>query len=237
MMIRSTFAIGFIGLLTAAFAPTAQADQWDKRTILTVNEPIQVPTQVLSPGKYVMRLLDSPSNRHIVQVFNGDGTHLITTVIAIPNYRLQPTGHSQFTFWETAPGQPKAMRAWFYPGDNFGQEFVYRNRQALAIASISHTETPVPQPVAEVATPAAVESREEQPAQETAEVAQVTPPPPPPVAEPQSEPQADRMQTPPSAPPDSLPHTASPMPWIGLTGLLSLAASFALRLKRAEATS
>ena len=49
----------------------------------------------------------------------------MTTILAIPNYRLQPTGKTVFTFWETPPGQPKALRAWFYPGDNFGQEFAY----------------------------------------------------------------------------------------------------------------
>ena len=72
-----------------------------------------------------MKLLDSPSNRHIVQIFNADETQLQTTVLAIPNYRLEPTGKTQFQFWETPPGQPKALRAWFYPGDNFGQEFAY----------------------------------------------------------------------------------------------------------------
>ena len=71
-MNRLMLAIASAGILGAALAPTARADQWDKRTILTVNEPIQVPGQVLQPGKYVMKLLDSPSNRHIVQIFNAE---------------------------------------------------------------------------------------------------------------------------------------------------------------------
>jgi len=93
----------------------------DKRTILTVNEPIQVRDTLLEPGQYVFKLLDSQSDRHIVQIYNRDQNHLIDTVMAIPNYRIQPTGNSRFTFWETPPGSAKALRAWFYPGDNFGQ--------------------------------------------------------------------------------------------------------------------
>src|SRR5580704_17265299 len=132
-------AVASIGLLGVAIAPSARADEWNKKTILTVNETIQVPNQVLPPGKYVIKLLDSPSNRHIVQIFNEDETHLITTILAIPNYRLEPTGKTQFSFWETPPGQPKALRAWFYPGDNFGQEFAYPKTAAVSFAAVTHT--------------------------------------------------------------------------------------------------
>src|SRR5271165_1287393 len=154
-MNRFALAIASIGLLGAALAPTARADEWNKRTILTVNEPIQVPGEVMQPGKYVMKLLDSPSNRHIVQIFTEDETHLITTILAIPNYRLEPTGKTQFSFWETPPGQPKALRAWFYPGDNFGQEFVYSKLMTVSTASTVST-TPAVAPAARPQTESAV---------------------------------------------------------------------------------
>ncbi len=131
-----------VGLFSAVFAPTLKADQWNKRTILTVNEPIQIPNKTLQPGKYVMKLMDSPSNRHIVQIFDEGEQHLITTVLAIPNYRLQPTGKTQFGFWETPAGQPKALRSWFYPGDNFGQEFAYPKNEAMQIASTGNQAVP-----------------------------------------------------------------------------------------------
>lgn len=118
-------AVACIGLLGSAVAPSARADEWTKRTVITVHETIQVPNKVLPPGTYVMKLMDSPSNRHIVQIFDQGEQHLETTILAIPNYRLEPTGKTVITFWETPPGQPKALRAWFYPGDNFGQEFAY----------------------------------------------------------------------------------------------------------------
>src|SRR5713101_5272376 len=135
-------AVASIGFLGIAFAPNARADEWNKKTIMTVNESIQVPNKVLPPGKYAMKLLDSPGDRHIVQIFNADQTHIETTILAIPNERLQPTGKTVFTFWETPPGQPKALRAWFYPGDNFGQEFAYPKSAATQIAAIA--KQPVP---------------------------------------------------------------------------------------------
>src|SRR3954452_15850962 len=128
-----------LGLLTIS---SAMADEWNKKTYLTVNEPISVPGKVLQPGRYVMKLLDSPANRHIVQIYNDREDQLQTTVLAIPNYRLQPTGKTEFQWWETPAGQPKAMRAWFYPGDNFGQEFAYPKNEAVQIATVTHESVP-----------------------------------------------------------------------------------------------
>src|SRR5271170_5789787 len=185
-MKQLVLAVASIGLLGVAIAPSARADEWNKKTILTVNETVQVPNQVLPPGKYVIKLLDSPSNRHVVQIFNGDETHLITTILAIPNYRLQPTGKTVFGFWETPPGPPKALRAWFYPGDNFGQEFAYPKSAATQIAARTHIAVPTTEAT--------------QP-QELA-TAVVTSTPPPPAAEPQTE-VAQAVQAPPPPAPEA----------------------------------
>src|ERR1700759_3910526 len=95
--------LGFVGwgLIGSAFVPRAHADAWDKKTIVTVNEPIIAGNKVLDPGTYVWKLVDSPSDRHIVQIFDKDQQHLEATVLAIPNYKLQPNGKTQFSFWET----------------------------------------------------------------------------------------------------------------------------------------
>src|SRR5579864_7831586 len=129
----------------------AQADQWDKTTILTVDQPIQVTDTLLDPGTYVFKLADSSADRHIVQIFNASQTRVIDTILAIPNYRLQPTDKSRFAFWETPPGTARAMRAWFYPGDNFGQEFRYPKHlnvveTAQTTTSSTQTEAAAPPP-------------------------------------------------------------------------------------------
>src|SRR6266576_3281975 len=131
-----------VALLGASIAPLLHADDWNKKTVLTVKETIQLPHTVLQPGTYVFKLADSMSDRHIVQIFNADETHVIATILAIPNYRLKPTDKSVFGFWETPAGNPRAMRAWFYPGDNFGQEFAYPKMKSIEIAK--RTNTPVP---------------------------------------------------------------------------------------------
>lgn len=89
---------------------------------------------VLPAGTYVFKLLDSMSDRDIVQIFNKDQTHLYATILAIPDYRMQPTGRTVVTFAERAEGSPEALKAWFYPGDQFGQEFVYPKARAIELA-------------------------------------------------------------------------------------------------------
>src|SRR5579862_421715 len=109
-------------LLSATFAPSARADDWDKKTTVTFSSPIEIPGVhlqgwgVLPAGTYVFKVLDSKSDRHIVQIFNTDETVIYATILAIPNYRLQATDKTVMTFRERPAGQPEALRAWFYPG-------------------------------------------------------------------------------------------------------------------------
>ncbi len=219
-----------IGLLGALLVPKAHADVWDKKTIVTVNEPVIAGNQVLQPGTYVWKLLDSQSNRHVVQIFDRDQRHLQSTILAIPNYRLQPTGKSQFAFWETPAGVPKAVRAWFYPGDNFGQEFAYPKKLVDQLASTA----PVPVPreyeaVEPVPAPVPVPETQPVPLPEAAPapVAQ-----PAPLPEPQQQLVGDQRVSAPVV--RSLPHTASPSALIGLIGLgfLSLAGIISLFVKK-----
>src|SRR5271170_1254018 len=226
-MKQLVLAVASIGLLGVAIVPSARADEWNKKTILTVNETIQVPNKVLPPGKYVIKLLDSPSNRHVVQIFDGDETHLLTTILAIPNYRLQPTGKTVFGFWETPPGQPKALRAWFYPGDNFGQEFAYPKTAAVQIAASAHA----PVPTTEVTEPTQMPTAEVTTTPAPQETAQAAPAPAP---EPQPEAAAPAPAPEPAPAPQELPKTGSPYPLVGLAGLSSLAVFAVLRAVRAS---
>lgn len=221
----SGLALAGLGFIGGALVPHAHADNWDKKTIVTVNEPIIAGNKVLDPGTYVWKLMDSPGNRHIVQIFDKDQQHLETTVLAIPNYRLQPTGKSMFAFWETPAGVPKAVRAWFYPGDNFGQEFAYPKKLVAQLASAA--PTPVPMSYHEP-TPAPVASAPEpQPAPAPAPEAAPEPP-----AEPVPASAASPAPTPGPVQQQSaaLPHTATLNPLIGLLGIASLSLAGLLTL-------
>lgn len=128
-----------IAVLCMVFSTPASAQNWNKKTTVTFSGPVEIPgvdAQVLPAGTYVFKLLDSMSDRHIVQVFNKDETHVYATILAIPNYRLKATDKTVMTFRERAAGEPQAIRAWFYPGDNSGQEFVYPKKRAVELAKI-----------------------------------------------------------------------------------------------------
>jgi hypothetical protein len=220
------FAVIGTGLVATSFVPKAHADAWDKKTIVTVNEPIIAGNKVLEPGTYVWKLLDSQSDRHIVQIFDKDQRHLEETILAIPNYRLEPTGKTQFAFWETPAGVPKAVRAWFYPGDNFGQEFAYPKKLVAQLASAAPVPVPMtyaqPEPAPAEPAPTVQPAPEPQPAP-----AAVAPAPEPEVQQtaPQQNTQQNTTVTHVPVPQQTLPHTASFNPLIGLLGLASLGLS------------
>ena len=237
----------FAGCVGLALAPNLQADTWNKKTTITVNEPVQVPscctpghTVTLQPGEYVLTLVDSLSDRHIVRIFDKDQKNVITTILAIPNYRLQPTGKTVLQYWEVPAGQPRALRAWFYPGDSFGQEFAYPKQRAVQIAAF----VKIPVPAIEVETSAAEELKTAplvvvDESGKTTEVAQALPQrAPDPAMQPTL--QAEQVQAQPAgrtvaaetpAPVATLPGTASGLPLLGLAGLVSLALFAALELR------
>jgi hypothetical protein len=94
-----------------------------------------VPGLVLQPDtRYVIRLYDSPAERHVVEIFNSDQTKLLTTFMAVAGQRSEPADNTVFTFIETEPGYPLPMKEWFYPGRITGLEFIYPRQQALEIA-------------------------------------------------------------------------------------------------------
>jgi len=110
--------------LSLRFGPTKS----DKKTIVTVNEPIQVPRKVLPAATYVFKLMDS-NDLTLVAIFNHDESHLITTVQGIPEVRMETPDKAILQLEERPSGQPQALKAWFYPGDNFGVEFVYSTQK------------------------------------------------------------------------------------------------------------
>lgn len=131
-----------VAAMAAMLTSAAFADTWNKKTQLTFNVPVQVPGVSLPAGTYVFRLLDSQADRHIVQVTNVRGNHVYATILALPDYRLNATSKTVMYFSESTPGAPVPVKSWFYPGDNFGQRFIYPKAKAVEIAKA--TSQPVP---------------------------------------------------------------------------------------------
>lgn len=214
-----------LALLILAIPATVSGDERNLTTRVTFNQPVEVPgsgSQVLPAGTYVFRLLNSLSDRHVVQIFNADQTHVFTTILAIPNYRERATNETVMTFRERAAGEPQAIRSWFYPGRQNGHEFVYPKFRAVQLAKIVNEpvlattiditpDTPI-ETIAAAPIVAIRPTGEEVP---VTEVVRATPPAQRPVDTRVSD--------------EELPQTASPLPLLGLMGLLSLGTGWALR--------
>ena len=244
--LRTAAAVFCLTFLGTMFSPTAKADDWSQKAVLTISSPIEIPGvhlagwAVLPAGTYVFKLLDSQSDRHIVQIFNKDETIVYATILAIPNYRLKATDKTVITFSERPAGQPEALRAWFYPGRNWGEEFVYPKAKAMELAKTANmpvlftpAEIPaeVAAPIKSVDEPVVVQLKHApimavKPTGEEVELAVVVTPPP--AVE-------TAVVAPAQVPVSRLPDTASSLPLIRLCGLLALGGAFAIRSLRNRA--
>jgi len=226
------------GLLLLGAASWTRADEWDKKTDVTVSQPIEIPGTVLQPGKYVFKLANSPSDRHIAQISSEDGKHVYATIFTVAARRLEPSDKI-LTFYEMPAGQPEAVRYWFWPGELDGQEFTYPHNRASEISKatgidvketpadfsakdetvVSKNEAPAPEAAAPVTEqPAVAEAplvAQNNPP-ETPRAPAVTPPPAP-----------SEENTPENTP---LPQTATNVPLAALIGCLALAGALATRL-------
>lgn len=197
-----------VALIALLGASNVNADDRNKATKLSFSEPIEVPGMALGAGTYWFQLADTRANRNIVQIWNEDHSQLIATILAIPDYRKQTTDAPVVKFDERPTGTPEAIQAWFYPGDNFGQEFVYPKARATQIAQqvqkpvleMPDEQATAPAPVMQQAPVKAV-----QPTGEEVEVAEVV--------------EAEEV----------LPMTGSPLPLLGLLGVLAVGAGLTLR--------
>jgi hypothetical protein len=235
---QTVAALCGFALASVMFAPSARADDWNRKTVITFSAPVEIPGVhlagwgVLPAGTYVFKILDSQSDRHIVQIFSRDELTVYATILAIPNYRLKATDKTVMTFRERPAGEPEALRAWFYPGRNWGEEFVYPKAKAIELAKATNTpvlftEAEIPlevaAPIVAADEPVVAQLKQApimaiQPTGEAVQVAEVVTPPPAEVASTVAE------------QPEELPKTASPFPLIGLFGLLALSAALAIHV-------
>jgi len=223
-----------LALVVLAFSAGAKAGEWNKKTVLTFSEPFEIPgagAQVLPAGTYVFKLMGAYADRIIVQISNESQDHVYSTILAIPNFRFKATDKTVTTFMERGPGQPHAIKAWFYPGNTWGQEFVYPKARAIELAKLTNESVlampaeRVPNPLEPIKSgdePQAIALKEApvetvQPTGEAVAMAEFVEPPPVETAEVRST-ESDL----------SLPKTASPVPLVGLIGFLSIAAGLGL---------
>lgn len=135
-------------LACLAMAIGLAAQPLNKKTKVTFSGPVEIPNahakggvMTLPAGTYIFTLMDSNANRHIVRIDDANGK-VQSTILAIADYRVNASSKTVMYFSESAAGRPVALKSWFYPGDNYGNRFIYPKVKAQALAA--ETNQPVP---------------------------------------------------------------------------------------------
>lgn len=124
------FAVSLVGTPASAQEPVNQI------TYFTFSAPFELPGgQTLPAGKYVFKIVDSPSNRHIVHIMSEDQQTMHATVMAIPAQRMEPADEPEVRFMEAEADAAPAIRTWWYPGRSIGHEFIYPKDHARRLAA------------------------------------------------------------------------------------------------------
>lgn len=132
-------AVVVAGLTAAAAPAAAQMLDTNERTKITIDKPVEIPGSTLQPGAYWFELIDSKVSRQAVSVQSEDESKTIATLIAVPVFRqLNDTkGDTQVTLSPTTGNSAAALESWFFPGKQYGHQFVYPKAQARKIAERS----------------------------------------------------------------------------------------------------
>lgn len=125
---RNIIGLALAAVLCAlSLSSGVMADDWNRKTVVTFDQDVEIPGWTLPAGTYVFKLLNSSSNRFIVQVWDQDEMHLITTLMTVGDSYPNPDGHSYFVLdtSQTDEGFPPAVVSWFFAGSDEGRDFIY----------------------------------------------------------------------------------------------------------------
>ena len=129
-----------LGLLAGFFANPLKADDFNKETIVRINNPMKVGDVVLPPGKYDFQLALTQTNMNVVYIRDARNFHLVATVIGNAAYRIAAHGKPAWTFYPSVPGNVAALKTWYFAGETDGIQFRDYNKPLPALAK-SHTST------------------------------------------------------------------------------------------------
>lgn len=126
------------GVLAFLFAPGAQASAMNRRTVVLVNTPVQVPGKVLLPGTYTFRTVFSSFDWGVVKIANTTTGKPLGIFLVMPTDRPQVPNKAHVTLAERPSDTPPAISKWFYPGDATGMEFIYPRPARQLMAALKH---------------------------------------------------------------------------------------------------
>lgn len=119
--------------------PQAKAEtqaQPTTQTTVEFSSVTRLPGLTLQPGKYLFRLGDSVEKQRIVEVYNADGSKKIATLLTVDFATPRSGDKTTIIFDKT---NPPVVRAWYFPGDPIGREFVYTDAEGRMIFATANT--------------------------------------------------------------------------------------------------
>lgn len=102
--------------------PAAGLAAGSEKTVVAFTQPVAIPGMVLQPGAYVFKT--SSVDNHVVLVYDGSESQLLTTLPTISAYRVD-VSTKPLVLEEGAAGSPQTLREWFASGELAGREFIY----------------------------------------------------------------------------------------------------------------
>jgi hypothetical protein len=88
------------------FEIAAHADVLNQETIITLNQPVDIPGHALPAGTYMFKVADNVTDQNMVQIFNADGTKLYATIQTIPTVRQNATSNTAITLRSRSQASP-----------------------------------------------------------------------------------------------------------------------------------
>ena len=199
-------------------ANTSHAEDSAKKATLTLNALTQLPGTTVAAGSYVFKQSGEQAGWNIVQVYNQDESSLVTTLLAYPNPNLSSSGQSILIYPQSTDGRTQVMEAFFFDNDPVAQQLAYPKKTADEIGAANHVR--VPTTGTSDAYPSSLPSASSSWSAPLNQDAMQTP------AQTSSEPPPASSS---AAKNEPLPQTGSPLPLIGLIGLLALVGIVLLR--------
>jgi len=140
--LRGAMLASAAALIWCLSASTATADDYNRRTILTIDQPLVIPGGTLTPGTYTFILSNPESSRDVVNILREDGTPVISAHVTRVSRNNDNRDLALFVALNENGAMPM-MKGWFYPGDRDGYQFVYPMDQARTMARLESVEIPV----------------------------------------------------------------------------------------------
>ena len=135
-MLKRIVALSVFSILALSIG-SARAQPADYRTFFTFSAPVTLPGVTLPAGTYLFRLADPTTGRKVINVLSADGKRSLAMLHTIPNQLLTAPQNAEIRFMEVSANTPLPIKAWWYPGNAIGYEFIYPRSQALQLAKVA----------------------------------------------------------------------------------------------------